>query len=385
MIKRLVLFVSMLIGIFNIATCTPREKGKQFMFLYVGTYTENDAQCIELYRLNESSGKLTYLKTFGGIANPSYLRFSSDGRYLFAVNELVKWQGKPQGAVSAFKVKENGDLQLINQVASHGRAPCYLIVTPGDHFLLLNNYLNGTALSLTSEKDGRLGAPVSVIWFEGSGPNKQRQDASHVHSINLDPTHHFAVVADLGTDRLSVLAFDSLSGQLHLLKDKTVQTAPGAGPRHTVFSKDGKFLFVANELNNTVEVFSFEPNDGMLRHLQTVSTLPQDFTGTNYPADIHLSPDGKFLYVSNRGHESITIFSVREDGQLNFVGSESVRGSWPRNFTLSVDGRFLIVADQKSKDLVVFRRDAKTGLLTFLYKQSTMATPSCVKLASKIY
>ncbi len=351
------------------------------MNIYVGTYTSADSQGIERYVLNTKTGSLQYLKTIPHISNPSYLRFSSDGRYLFAVNELSEWQGKPQGAVSAFKVKENGDLQLINQVASHGRAPCYLIVTQGDRFLLLNNYLDGTAMSLPIESDGHLGSPVSVIRFEGSGPNKQRQDASHVHSINLDPTHHFAVVADLGTDRLSVLGFDPLSGQLRLLKDKTVQTALGAGPRHTVFSKDGKFLFVADELNNTVEVFSFEPDNGTLRHLQTVSTLPQGFTGTNYPADIHLSPDGKFLYVSNRGHESIAIFGVQQDGQINFVGSESVRGSWPRNFTLSPDGRFLIVANQKSKDLVVFRRDAKTGLLTFLFRQSTIATPACVKIA----
>ncbi len=358
-----------------------QNKGKEAMRFYVGTYTSADSQGIELYELNTKTGKLRFLRNFPGIKNASYLRFSDNGRFLYAVNELTEWQNKPTGTITAFAVeKKTGNLHPINQVASHGRAPCYLEMSHDGHFVLLNNYLDGTVLSYAVSADGGLDTVISLIRFhKASGVIQRRQEAPHVHSVVLNPKNTFALVADLGADRLTVLAFAQNTGFLTLLPDRSVQTAPGAGPRHSVFSANGKYVYVANELNSTVEVFSFDVHTGRLTPLQTISTVPNDYAGINYPADIHLCPDGKFLYVSNRGHESMAVFSVHaSNGTLSFLGTDSVYGSWPRNFSLTPDGAFVIVANQKTNNLVLFRRNGLNGRLKKLDSISTMAAPACI-------
>jgi len=355
-------------------------KGGRDMLLYVGTYTASKSQGIELYRFNPRKATLHFVKTFPEIPNPSFLRISSDGKFLYAVNELVNWQGKPLGAVTAFAIQNGGtELRKINQISSQGRAPCFLTLSHDNRFALLNNYLDGTILSVKIRQDGGLGEIVTRLRFAGSGPVKKRQEASHVHSITLNPQNTFAVVADLGTDQLSVLAFKMQTGVLTLLKEKTAHTAPGAGPRHVAFSTNGQYLYVANELNSTIEAFIFDVQSGTLQRFQTLSTTPHGFRGKNYPADIHLSPDGRFLYVSNRGHESIALFTRQAaSGLLRFLGTTPAGGSWPRNFTLSPDGKFLIVANQKSKNLVVFRRNYQDGTLEKTSTVATVASPACV-------
>jgi len=352
------------------------------MLLYVGTYTEADSQGIEIYRMNEQTGTLSFRKTVPQIKNPSYIKLSPDQKYLYAVNELLKWDGKPQGAVAAFSVDwQNGDLHLINQVPSEGRAPCYITMPQNGRFVLVTNYLDGIVLSLAVLKNGGVGEPVTMIPFSGSGFNKTRQNASHVHSINLDPQNTFAVIADLGTDKLTMLSFNLKSGQLKVLKDQSAQTAPGAGPRHLTFSANGKYVYVANELNNTVEAFSIDSAYGSLHHFQTIRTIPDDYKGSNYPADIHLSPNGRFLYVSNRGHESLAVFAVRKhNGKLKRLATSSVYGSRPRNFILSKDGQYLLAANQKSKNIVTFRCDAHSGLLKKQASVNTIASPACLQI-----
>ncbi len=374
-------FILLMIG-FLMTACETKQQGNSKMLVYIGTYTENDSQGIEIYRFNTQSGKLQYFATAAGIKNPSYLRISDDGRRLYAVNELTEFHGLAQGAITSFAIDpESGKLNLINQIPSHGQAPCYLELSKNEHFVLANNYLGGTAISVPILPNGSLGDPVSIIRFKGSGPVKGRQEASHVHSINLNPQNTFAIVADLGSDQLSVLRFDSVKGSLQILQEKTVCLSPGSGPRHVAFSKDGKFVYVANELNSTVDAFLFDPASGSMEHLQTLRTIPQDFSRKNYPADIHLSPDGQFLYLSNRGHESIAIFRVdQKSGLLKRSAEVPVYGSWPRNFTLSAKGKWLIVANQKSKNLVVFKRNAQDGLLEKRWEIHTKATPACVKI-----
>jgi len=382
MIKPGTIIFSLFLVAVLLLQCTPSQKDTKQMIVYAGTYTEADSQGIELYRLNQQDGSLSYLKTVSQVKNPSYLQFSPDQKYLYAVNELLQWHDRPGGAVSAFRVNQkNGDLSFINQVSSLGRAPCYLTTSNNGRFVLLNNYLGGTALSLPVQENGGLGQPVSLLHFSGSGLLKERQDASHVHSINLNPQNNLALVADLGTDKLSLCSFEPHTGKLTLREGETVQTGAGAGPRHLTFSADGSIIFLANELNNTAETFRLK--NGSMKHLQTISTVPPDFNGKNYPADIHLSPDGRFLYVSNRGHESIAVFKVNQtNGLLSFISVVPVEGSWPRNFILSRNGDLLLVANQKSKNIVVFRRDTQNGLLTFLSKTSTLAAPACLKIAA---
>ncbi len=362
--------------------CSRERKGKNEMLIFVGTYTEADTQGIEIYRLNGRSGALEFVTTVAGIQNPSFLRFSSDHTYLYAVNEVQQSAGQPTGTVSAFAVNpHNGYLTFINRVSSLGRAPCYLTLSKDNRFVLINNYLDGTALSLQVMKNGGLGRPVSILHFSGSGPVKDRQNASHVHSINLDPQNKLAIVADLGTDRLTVFPFNSADGRLRESGRQSVQCAAGAGPRHLVFSADGQRVYVADELNNTVEAYHLDRSRRLLYKFQTIGTLPADFKGVNYPADIHLSPDERFLYVSNRGHESIALFSVdKKSGNLKFLSTIPVYGSWPRNFVLSKDGRYLMVANQKSRNIVTFRRDARSGLLDRLSSVNTVSAPVCVQI-----
>jgi len=368
---------------FFMTACGTRQQGNFKMFVYVGSYTETDSQGIEIYCLDTQHGKLQYIATAADIKNPSYLQISSDGRHLYAVNELSDFRGTAQGTISAFSLdSRSGKLNPINQIPSYGGAPCYLQLSKNEQFVLANNYLGGTAISVAILPNGALGNPISVVHFKGSGAVKGRQEASHVHSINLNPQNTFALIADLGTDRLSVLRFDSTTGVLQFLPKAGINTAPGAGPRHVVFSEDGRFVYVANELNSTVSVFSFDPKSGAMRHLQSLRSVPDTFTGANYPADIHLSPDGRFLYLSNRGEESIAIFVVnRRDGLLKHIANQSTYGSWPRNFALNRSGDFLVVANQKSKNLVVFKRNAQSGLLRKMAIVKTMAAPACVQFA----
>ena len=359
-------------------------KSPATQLVYVGTYAPADSDGIEIFALNKKTGHLQYLGAAAAGAIPSYLRLSPDRRFLYAVNEITDFEGKPTGTVSAFRVDSvSGRLSLINRVETHGRAPCYLDVSANGRFVLVNNYLDGTAVSVAVRPDGELGKVVSIVRQTGSGPNKKRQEGPPVHPINLAPLNPFAVTADLGTDLLTVYRFDSTLGVLTPLPGKTAHTAPGAGPRHLVFSADGRRVYVANELNNTVECFNFNPETGDLQRFQTITAVPPDFSGTNYPADIHLSPDGKFLYVSNRGAESLAIFSVDSQiGQLTFLTTQPVHGSWPRNFILSPDGKFVLVANQKSRALAIFHRNPSTGFLTWISSVQTKAPPACIKIAT---
>lgn len=369
------LVVGFLLSMMLLGTgCTKQNNVGDDMLIYTGTYTEADSQGIELYACNKADGRLRFVRTAAQTASPSYIRISPDGGYLYAVNELVD----PAGKLSAFKIDAaDGSLRYLNSLPSDGRAPCYLEVSRNGKFVLFNNYLDGVAGVQTLTTGGQLGQPAMRLQFAGSGPNSARQEAAHVHSITLDPQNTFAVVADLGTDKLSLFRFDAAVGGLEKVSE--VQTAPGAGPRHSCFTANGQTLFVANELNSTVEVFAINRESESLKRVQTISTLPQDFSGKNFPADIHLSPDQKFLYVSNRGHESLALFRVRE-GKLNLVGTIPVGGSWPRNFTISKDGKWLIVANQKSRNLVVFKRDLQSGRLTMTGQIATIASPACVKI-----
>ncbi len=376
-----------LIGLFvflglNLQTCGGKMEHRSNQLVYVGTYTQSDSEGIEIYALNAQTGNLHYLKTAGGIPNPSFLKITPNRRYLYAVNEVLAFHGRPTGSISAFRIDSvSGDLTLLNRVSTGGRAPCYVELSKNGNFLLVNNYLDGTAASFLLKENGQVGKMVSLIHQTGSGPTPKRQESSHIHTIRLDPPNRFAVTANLGTDALTTYAFNAATGELTPVSGGIEHTTPGSGPRHLTFSSDGHQLYVANELRSTVSAFTFAPQTGLLKSFQTITTIPAHFKGENYPADIHMSPDGRFLYVSNRGHDSLAIFSVhRKTGKLTFLTTESVRGFWPRNFTLSANGHLLLVANQKSKTVVSFRRDSHSGRLTWLATTPTKASPACIQI-----
>jgi 6-phosphogluconolactonase len=354
------------------------------LLLYVGTYTTGKSEGIYLYRLNLSSGELKHVATTKRVVNPSFLALAPSRRYLYAVNEVGDFAGTKSGAVSAFAVDQRtGELRLLNQQASLGADPCYVDVDAKGRFVLIANYSGGNVTVFPVERDGSLGEASDAKQGRGSSINRERQEGPHAHCIVLDPSNQFAYSCDLGTDKIMIFRFDARKGKLLPNEPPWVQVKPGRGPRHLAFSPSGKYVFVLNELHSTVTAFARAPEKGSLKELQTLTTLPKGFTGTNTSADIHVSLDGRFVYCSNRGHDSIAIFGIEpRNGGLTSLGHESTRGMTPRNFAIDPTGGFLLVANQKSDNIVVFRLDQKTGRLSSTVQVAQVPSPVCLKFTA---
>jgi 6-phosphogluconolactonase len=349
------------------------------LLVYVGTYTTGKSEGIYRYRLNLSSGKLMLAGTTSPVVNPSFLSLSPDERFLYAVNEVDQFAGAKSGAVSAFAVdQKTGALSFLNQQSSLGSSPCYLEIDAYGRFVLAANYGGGNVSVFPVQRDGSLGRATVMHQGRGSGPNRERQEAPHAHCIVLDRPNRFAYSCDLGTDKVMIFRFDNQSGKLLPAEPPFVALNPGDGPRHFVIHPSGEYAFVINELHSTVTAFARDQRSGSLTPLSTSSTLPADYMGANTGADIHVSDDGRFVYCSNRGHDSIGIFTFDRNHGLTAAGHEKTRGRTPRNFGIDPTGRFLLVANQNSDNLVVFRRDEHTGRLS-LTSQVEVPSPVCVK------
>jgi 6-phosphogluconolactonase len=354
------------------------------LYVYVGTYTSGKSEGIYLYGLNLESGELKHIATTKGVRDPSFLTLAPNRRYLYAVNEVEEFAGKKSGAISAFAVNQrNGELRFLNQQASLGGSPCYVVVDRTGRFVLVANYSGGNVAVLPVRSDGSLGEATDVKQDVGSSINAERQAGPHAHCIVLDPTNRFAYACDLGTDKIMIFRYDGRRGKLVPNGRPWVQGKPGAGPRHLTFHPGGQYVYVLNELHCTVTAFAFDQADGNLKEMQTVATLPTDFTSQNTGADIHVSSDGRFLYCSNRGHDSIAAFQIDpRNGKLTFVAHESTGGKTPRNFAIDPTGTFLLVANQKSDNIVTFRRDKQTGKLSATGKVAEVPSPVCLKFTN---
>ena len=345
------------------------EKPEKQLF-YVGAYTSEGAKGIYLCSFDNSSGEISLLETFEGIDNPSFLKTSKDKRFLYAVTE------KQEGNVSAFQIDKNGILKLINEQNSNGKGPCHVDVSPDGKFVAVANYGGGTTSLYPVAKNGSLLPATSVIVNEGSSINKSRQNKPYAHSIKFSPFSNQVFNADLGTDQLNIYY---LEGDKLIQKgQKFVKLDPGSGPRHFDFHPDGETIFVISELNSTITTLKLA-NETWEKQ-QVISTLPADFKEVSYCADIHVSADGRFLYGSNRGHNSIAVFEIKkETKQLKSAGFVSVEGNWPRNFALSPDGKFLLAANQKSGNITVFRINKETGIPEFTGKEIKIPAPVCIE------
>jgi 6-phosphogluconolactonase len=353
------------------------------LLVYVGTYTAGKSEGIYLYSLNLSSGELKHVATTKGVKDPSFLALAPSRRYLYAVNEVEEFAGKKSGALSAFAVDERtGELRLLNQQPTLGGAPCYVIVDEAGRFVLVANYTGGNVAVLPIRSDGSLGEATDLKQDSGSSINAERQDGPHAHCIVLDPANRFAYACDLGIDKIMIFRYDQQRGKLIPNGTPWVSVKPGAGPRHLTFHSGGKYAYVINELHATIAVFAVAPVQGNLQEVQTVATLPADFTSANTSADIHISPDGRFLYCSNRGHDSIAAFEIdQRNGKLTFIAHESTGGKTPRNFAIDPSGAFLLVANQNSDNIVTLRRDRKTGRLSATGNVAEVPAPVCLKFA----
>lgn len=360
------------------------DKNKKNMLVYIGTYTSNSkSEGIYIYKLNGLTGELTPYKTVPNVVDPSFLTISKDRKFLYAVNELEKFEGKKSGAVSAFAINDKtGDLQFLNKQATLGGSPCQLSVSENGKFVAVANYSGGNASIFPVETDGSLGLPTDFIQHTGFGPNKTRQASAHVHSINLDHKNNFAFVCDLGIDKVMIYAFDDKKGKLQPNSFQPFfQAKPGSGPRHFVFHPHNKFAFVVNEIDDTVTALAYNAEKGSLNELQTVSTLPVNYSRSNTCADIHISPNGEFLYASNRGHDSIVSFQIdQKTGLLTYLEHTPTQGKNPRNFAIDASGNFLIVANQTTENIIVFRINQSNGKLEPTGFSANVPAPVCLKL-----
>jgi len=355
------------------------------MLLLVGTYTSGESKSKGIYvmRFDRSNGRMTSHGAVEGVEEPSFLAIDQGRKFVYAVNETLEFNGKKSGSVSSFALRpETGLLTFINKQPSLGAAPCHLTVSHDGRFVLVANYLGGNVAVLPVSKDGVLAPAVDVKQHVGSGPDKKRQDSAHAHSVILDPKGRFAFVNDLGVDKIFIYEFDTATGHLNPNRNQPYfQTKAGAGPRHFKFHPSGKFAFVINELDMTISSLAYDAAKGTLKEVQTVSTLPSGFAGENTCADIHLTPDGAFLYGSNRGHDSLVGFKVDpQSGRMELIGHTSTQGKTPRNFLIDPAGKYLLVANQRSNSIVTFEIEKKTGQLKPIGEKVTVPSPVCLQL-----
>jgi 6-phosphogluconolactonase len=355
--------------------------------VYVGTYTKAKSKGIYVYRLQTSGLEVSQNITLVPLglaaesANPSFLELDFKRRLVFAVNELDSFQGKPTGAVSAFAIDpESGKLKLINQQPSMGGGPCHLVLDKAGKNLLIANYGSGSVAVLPVAADGRLGPATEVVQHKGSSVNPERQKGPHAHCVTLDPENRFAFVCDLGLDKVMAYRFDAARGKLTPNNPAFVSVKPGAGPRHMVFRPDGRFAYVLNELSSTVTAFAYDAKAGALKELSTLRTVPDHYDGPNSCAEVDVHPSGKYLYASNRGHNSVVLFAIDPDkGTLSFVEEQGTGGKKPRHFGIEPSAKHLVIANQDSDSLLVCRIDAGNGRLKPSGVFAEAPTPVCAK------
>lgn len=354
----------------------------QEYFLITGTYTSGKSEGIYVYGFNSGSGTA---KPAGSIkiSNPSFLTVSPDEKYIYAVQEDASDSGTG-GKIAAFSFnKETGALSFLNQQPSGGNHPCYVSIDKTGKWVAAGNYTSGSLSIFPVQGDGGLGIATTVISHEGSGHNKARQKTPHVHAVFFSPDNRFLFVPDLGIDKVMIYAFDEKTGKLSTFKQPFAASKPGSGPRHISFHPVQKFAYVMEELTGTIAVYQFRK--GKLKNRQLISSMPAGDTGFAGSADIHVSPDGKFLYASNRAaSNTIAIFSIHQkNGKLSLIGHQSTLGKSPRNFNFDPTGNFLLVANQNSDAIVIFKVDKNTGLLTDTNNRIEVGKPVCLKWVSK--
>jgi len=353
---------------------------QQYAFLVTGTYTSGKSEGIYIFRINTSTGEAAPAFVAKGIRNPSFLAISPDQEFVYAVEEL-NGDGNSGKIVSYRFNRKDGSLTRIIGKPSGGDDPCYITTDKSGRWVITGNYSSGTVSVHPANKNGVLGDAVCLVQHEGSSVNKERQNGPHVHSTVLDADNNYLYVPDLGTDKVMIYGFNKKTGMLTPATNPFAAVKPGSGPRHFEFARNGRTAYLAEELTGTVTVFSVDKKSGSLQPVQSISGAKPGFSGFMGSADIHASPDGKFLYTSNRGDANdISIFSINsENGKLTYLNSEPVKGKTPRNFCIDPSGNLLLVANQETNEIVVFTRDKNTGKLTDSGKRIAVPNPVCLK------
>lgn len=359
-------------------------QSKSKYYLLIGSYTKPaDDKGIAVYEFDAKDGSLKYKSVVGDIENPSYLTIANKRNNVYAVSE----KGRAPGAVVSYKFDHaNGTLHKLNEVSAAGRGPCYISTDKNDTYVFVANYGDGSITAVRVNKNGSLDSTaIQSIQHTGSSIDKDNQAGPHAHSIVTSPDSRFALSTDLGSDRIYLYRYDpNTQKPLIAANPEFVSVTAGSGPRHICFHPNGEYVYVVNEIAGSIHVFDYK--EGSLKEKQHISLLPDGFHGVIEGADIHISPDGKFLYASNREERNeIIIYSIAKNGQLKFVARQSVMGTAPRNFAIDPTGKFLLVANMRTNEVIVFNRNATTGLLNFKGKKIEIDSPACLKFFGQKY
>ena len=354
----------------------------QDFYLFIGTYTAGKSKGIYVYKFNSNTGDVEWISNTDSSSNPSYVRITPNGKYLYAVNEVSRQQA---GFVASYKFDAaNGKLSFINKQSSGSENPCHISLTRDGKWLTVANYTGGSLAAFPVNADGSLQPFSQHIIHEGKGFNPQRQEKAHVHSVFFSPDEKYLFSPDLGLDKVYVYQFNKQE-KMPLKEASTpfIKSEPGTGPRHIDFSPNGKYMYVIEEMGGTVSAYAY--NNGSPKFIQRIAAHPETYKGQPGSADIHISPDGKFLYASNRSDENtIAIFSIDAvTGKLTLKGTQPTGGDHPRNFMIDPTGKFLLVANMKSNNIIFFKRDQITGLLQQTGKTLEIPSPSCLQMLKK--
>jgi 6-phosphogluconolactonase len=368
-----IIFSFFLIPFLSLAGFTQSRQGEKF---YVGAYTSEGAEGIYLCNFNNKTGEISLDQVFKGMDNPNFLKISPDRKTLYAVTSMSSGEGKPVGSVEAYRIGSGGRLDFLNRQESNGAGPCHVDVSPDGKTVGIATYTGGTTSLYPLNEDGSLCPAASTVINKGSGPDLPRQEAAHAHSVRFSPSGDKVFSADLGTDRVNI--FMVKKSKQKRGSQKYLELPAGSGPRHFDFHPGGDVIYVINELNSTIT--SFKKENKRWNLFETVSTLPEGYTELNYCADIHISGDGKYLYGSNRGHNSIAVYDIDPlSKKLKWKGYISTKGDWPRNFAISPDQRFLLVANQKSGNIVVYRINKANGMPEFTDHELKIPAAVCIE------
>lgn len=380
-----VLFGLVLAGMITGSSAVAETPKTGKFWVYVGTHTGPKSKGIYRFELDAATGKASNLELAGEMTSPSFLAIHPTGKFLYAVGEVDLADGKKGGGLAAFGLDPaTGKLTKLNTQSSGGGGPCHIVLDKEGKTALVANYGGGSAASLPIGADGKLAEAASLMQHKGKSVDKGRQEAPHAHSINVDPGNKFAVVADLGLDQVLVYRLDPVRGTLTPNDPPYAAVAQGAGPRHFAFHPSSKYGYVINEMGNTVTVFDYDATKGVLTKKQDIGTLPKDFKGKSYTSEIVVHPSGKFLYGSNRGHDSIAFFSIDpKTGELTAVQNQPEGIKWPRNFAIDPTGQWLIVGNEQGNSIVFFRIDPETGKLTSTGEKLEVASPMCIRFLKK--
>ena len=373
----------LVLGLFGMVQMTSAAEGPEKLRVYIGSYSSPTSLGIYLSELDLATGALTDAKLAGKVVSPSFLAIHPTRKFLYAVSEISNRDGKKTGGVSAFAIAPaSGELTLLNAESSEGAGPCHVSVDPAGKNVLVANYGGGSVASYHLGDDGKLSPAVSAIQHQGSSVNPQRQKEPHAHSFNFDLQGKYAFAADLGLDQVLIYQVDGATGKLTPNDPPFVKVAPGAGPRHFAFHPSGKYAYVINEMGNTVTAFAYDGGQGRLTEMQTISTLPANYQEVSHTAEVVVHPSGKFVYGSNRGHDSLAVYSVEDaTGKLTLLEIAPTGGKTPRNFNVDPTGQFVLVGNQDD-DTISVHRIGPDGNLKLLRNDVRAPKPVCIKFVA---